>query len=231
MPSREVRKEVPKKAIRPLLRSARSKQDSKTCRKYSILLVSDLAYGEICFDGYRPHSVFEVEGAEDIAVEFHSFSKTFNMAGWRVGFVVGKKEFIDTIYAMKSNMDYGTATIVQDAAIRALSIDYREVEKIVANYERRRDLAISMLNSLGWNIKKTIATMYLWLKVPNGYNSKEFCKYVLDKTGVVLTPGIAFGHYSDGYFRLSLVQPDEKIKEALLRLKNAGIGYFSTAKY
>ena len=168
------------------------------CRKYSILLVSDLAYGEICFDGYRPHSVFEVDGAEDIAVEFHSFSKTFNMAGWRVGFVVGKKEFIDTIYAMKSNMDYGTATIVQDAAIRALSIDYREVEKIVANYQRRRDLAISMLKDLGWDLKKTIATMYLWLKVPNGYTSKEFCKYVLDTTGVVLTPGIAFGDYSDG---------------------------------
>ena len=201
------------------------------CRKYSILLVSDLAYGEICFDGYRPHSVFEVKGAEDIAVEFHSFSKTFNMAGWRVGFVVGKKEFIDTIYAMKSNMDYGTATIVQDAAIKALQIDYKHVEKIVANYARRRDLAIGMLHELGWNIKKTIATMYLWLKVPDGFTSKEFCKFVLDKTGVVLTPGIAFGEYSDGYFRLSLVQPDEKIKEALTRLKNANIGYLSCAKY
>lgn len=195
------------------------------CRKYSILLVSDLAYGEICYDGYRPHSIFEVEGAEDIAVEFHSFSKTFNMAGWRVGFVVGKKEFIDTIYAMKTNMDYGTATIVQDAAIKALNMDYKNVEEIVSNYARRREMVVDLLKELGWEIQKTSATMYLWLKVPEGYTSKEFCKYVLDSTGVVLTPGIAFGSYSDGYFRLSLVQPDEKIKEALTRLKDANIGY------
>ncbi len=195
------------------------------CRKYSILLVSDLAYGEVCYDGYRPHSIFEVEGAEDVAVEFHSFSKTFNMAGWRVGFVVGKRDFIDTIYAMKTNMDYGTATIVQDAAIKALNMDYTNVEKIIANYARRRDMAIEMLHDLGWNLKKTAGTMYLWLKVPSPYKSKEFCKMVLDKTDVVLTPGIAFGTYSDGYVRLSLVQPDEKIKEALIRLKNANIGY------
>ncbi|MBQ2872110.1 LL-diaminopimelate aminotransferase [bacterium] len=195
------------------------------CRKYSILLVSDLAYGEICYDGYRPHSIFEVEGAEDIAVEFHSFSKTFNMAGWRVGFVVGKKEFIDTIYAMKTNMDYGTATIVQDAAIKALNMDYKNVEEIVSNYARRREMVVDLLKELGWEIQKTSATMYLWLKVPEGYTSKEFCKYVLDSTGVVLTPGIAFGSCSDGYFRLSLVQPDEKINEALTRLKDANIGY------
>lgn len=195
------------------------------CRKYSILLVSDLAYGEICYDGYRPHSIFEVEGAKDIAVEFHSFSKSFNMAGWRAGFVVGKKEFIDIIYAMKTNMDYGTSTIVQDAAIEALNMDYSNVEKIVGNYARRREFVIDMLKELGWNVTKTCATMYLWLKVPEGYTSKEFCKYVLDKTGVVLTPGIAFGTHSDGYFRLSLVQSDERIKEALSRLKNANICY------
>lgn len=199
------------------------------CRKYSILLVSDLAYGEICYDGYRPHSIFEVEGAKDVAVEFHSFSKTFNMAGWRVGFVVGKKEFIDTIYAMKTNMDYGTATIVQDAAIRALNMDYNHVENIVANYARRREMVVDLLGELGWEVSKTTATMYFWLKVPKGFTSKEFCKYVLDKTGVVLTPGIAFGKYSDGYFRLSLVQPDEKIQEALQRLKHANITYNLTS--
>lgn len=195
------------------------------CKKYNILLVTDLAYGEVVYDGYRPHSIFEVEGAKDIAVEFHSFSKTFNMAGWRIGFVIGKKEFIDTIYAMKTNMDYGTSTIVQDAAIQALDMDYGHVEKIVANYSRRRLFAIEALKELGWDVKKSKATMYLWLKVPAPYKSKEFCKMVLDKTGVVLTPGIAFGNHSDSYFRLSLVQPDDRIKEALERIKNAGIKY------
>lgn len=195
------------------------------CRKYSILLVADLAYGEICYDGYRPISIFEIEGAKDIAVEFHSFSKTFNMAGWRVGFVVGRKEYIDTIYAMKSNMDYGTATIVQDAAVKALEMNYEYVKPTVENYKRRRDLLLDRLADLGWKPKKMQATMYFWLKVPKGYTSKEFCKMVLDKTGVVFTPGIAFGNYSDGYFRLSTVQPDEKIAEALDRLEKHGIKY------
>ncbi len=195
------------------------------CKKHSILLVSDLAYGEICYDGYRPTSIFEIEGAKDIAVEFHSFSKTFNMAGWRIGFVVGRREYIDAIYAMKTNMDYGTATIVQDAAIEALSMDYSYIQPTVDNYQRRRNLLIERLADFGWKVKKMDATMYFWLKVPKGYTSKEFCKMVLDKTGVVLTPGIAFGNHSDGYFRISTVQPDEKIIEALDRLEKHGIKY------
>ena len=184
-----------------------------------------MAYGEICYDGYRPISIFEIEGAKDIAVEFHSFSKTFNMAGWRIGFVVGRKEYIDAIYAMKTNMDYGTATIVQDAAIKALSMDYSFVQPTVDNYKRRRNFLLERLADFGWNVKKMEATMYFWLKVPKGYTSKEFCKMVLDKTGVVFTPGIAFGNYSDGYFRISTVQPDEKILEALDRLEKHGIKY------
>lgn len=195
------------------------------CKKYSILLVADLAYGEVCFDGYRPLSIFNIEGAKDIAVEFHSFSKTFNMAGWRVGFVVGKKEFIEAIYAMKTNMDYGTATIVQDAAIKALQVDYEEIKSTVDAYSRRRDIIANGLKELGWDVKVPTATMYFWLKVPKGYTSKEYCRMVMDKTGVVFTPGVAFGDYSDGYFRLSSVQPDERIKEAFERLKEAGIRY------
>lgn len=195
------------------------------CKKHNILLVSDLAYGEICYDGYRPTSIFEIEGAKDIAVEFHSFSKTFNMAGWRVGFVVGRKEYVDAIYAMKSNMDYGTSTIVQDAAIKALTMDYDFVKPTVENYQRRRNLLLDRLGAFGWDVRKMQATMYFWLKVPKGYTSKEFCKMVLDKTGVVFTPGIAFGNHSDSYFRISTVQPDEKISEALDRLEKAGIRY------
>jgi len=197
----------------------------KFCRDNEILLVSDLAYGEICYDGFRPLSIFSIEGAKDVAVEFHTFSKTFNMAGWRVGFVIGKKEFIDTIFAMKTNVDYGTATIVQDAAIMALKMPYKHVEKTMKKYQDRRDFIIPALNKLGWNIKKTQATMYLWLKVPQGRKSKEFCRSVMDKTGVVFTPGIAFGSHSDNYFRVSIVQSMEKLKEAIERLTKAGIRY------
>lgn len=195
------------------------------CKKYSILLVSDLAYGEVTFDGYRPLSVFSVEGAKDIAVEFHSCSKTFNMAGWRLGFVVGKKEFIDTIFAMKNNMDYGSATIVQDAAIEALNSNEEIWAQTMKNYSERFDYLVKELSNLGWKIKKPKATMYMWLKVPKGHTSKEFCRYVLDTAGVVFTPGIAFGEMSDGYFRLSAVQPIELIKEAMQRLKDYGIRY------
>lgn len=197
----------------------------KFCSENNILLVSDLAYGEICYEGYRSLSIFSIEGAKDIAVEVHTFSKTFNMAGWRVGFIVGKKEFIDTIYAMKTNVDYGTATIVQDAAIEALSMPYEYVEKTVLKYQQRRDFMVDAMQKLGWKVRKAEATMYLWLKVPSGKKSKEFCKEVLDKTGVVLTPGVAFGKMSDGYFRLSLVQNLDKLQSAVKRLEEANIRY------
>lgn len=196
------------------------------CRKYNILLVSDLAYAETCYDGYRPNSIFTVEGAKDIAVEVHSFSKTFNMAGWRVGFVCGKKEFIEVIHAMKTNTDYGTSTIVQDAAITALQMPFEHVEAIMDKYDSRREFVAKSLNKLGWKMKRSPATMYFWLKVPKGYDSKSFCKMVLDKTGVVFTPGIAFGEMSDDHFRLSIVQPDERLKLAFDRLEEAGIRYF-----
>lgn len=197
----------------------------KFCTENNILLISDLAYGEVCYGDYRPISIFSIEGAKDIAIEVHTFSKTFNMAGWRIGFVLGKKEFVDTVFTMKTNVDYGTATIVQDAAITALEMPYEHVEKTMKKYQKRRDFMIPALNELGWNLKMTEATMYLWLKVPNKRKSKEFCKFVMDTTGVVFTPGVAFGALSDDYFRVSLVQSEEKLKEAVERLKKAGIKY------
>jgi len=195
------------------------------CKKYSILLCYDMAYGEVCFDGYRPPSIFSIEGAKDVAVEYHSFSKTFNMAGWRIGFVVGREDYIKAIHDMKTNTDYGTSSIVQDAAIAALEVDYSHIKKTMDNYARRRIFTTEGFTKLGWKTRKTAATMYLWLKIPKGYDSKSWCKMVLEKTGVVFTPGIAFGKYSDGFFRVSLVQPDEQIKEALERLEKAGIRY------
>ncbi len=195
------------------------------CKKYNILLVSDLAYGEVCYDNYRPLSIFNIEGAKDIAIEFHSFSKTFNMAGWRAGFAVGKKEFIDVLYAMKSNIDYGTSSIVQDACIAALEMDYKYVQEIMDKYNSRRELVAQSFNKLGWHMKRSSATMYFWLKVPRGRKSKEFCKDVLFKTGVMFTPGIAFGEYSDDHFRVSIVQPTSRLEEAFRRLEKANIRF------
>lgn len=195
------------------------------CKKYNILLCSDLAYSEITFDGYRPPSVFEVEGAKEIAIEFYSFSKSYNMAGWRIGFAVGNQEFINNLYTMKTNIDYGTSSIIQDAAIAALNMDEASCCDIAGGYQRRRDFMVEGFKKLGWDVKKSKATMYLWLKVPKGYDSKSWCKMVLDKAGVVFTPGIAFGKYSDDYFRTSLVASDERLYEALNRLEKANILY------
>lgn len=195
------------------------------CRENDILIISDLAYGEICFNGYRPSSIFEIEGAEDVAVEVHTCSKTFNMAGWRVGFVVGKKEFVDTVFAMKLNFDYGTSNIMQDAAIAAMKMPYKYVEKTMKKYAKRQKIMVQAFEELGWTVNKTNATMYLWLKVPQGLKSKEFCKNVMDRTGVVFTPGVAFGQDGDGYFRVSLVQDEKLLKEAIRRLKTEGIRY------
>lgn len=195
------------------------------CRENSILLVSDLAYGEICYDGFRPLSVFAIEGAKDVALEVHTCSKTFNMAGWRVGFVVGKKELVDAVFAMKLNFDYGTSNIMQDAAVAAMEMPYKHVEATMKKYKERRDYLVDAFKDLGWEVKKPCATMYLWLKVPSGWKSKEFCRMVMDKTGVVFTPGMAFGTSGDDYFRVSFVQDLKRVKEAVRRLKEANIRY------
>lgn len=197
----------------------------KFCTENNILLVSDMAYGEICYDGFRPLSIFSIEGAKDVALEVHTCSKTFNMAGWRVGFIVGKQEFIDALFALKVNFDYGTATIMQDAAIAAMNMPYKYVESTMKKYKKRRDYLVKEFRNLGWDIKTPDATFYLWPKVPYGMKSKEFCKMVMDKTGVVFTPGMAFGKNGDNYFRVSLVQDIKKIKEAVERLKEAKIYY------
>lgn len=197
----------------------------KFCIDNAILLVSDLAYGEICYDGYRPLSIFAIEGAKEVALEVHTCSKTFNMAGWRVGFVLGKKELVDTVFAMKLNFDYGTSNIMQDAAIAAMEMPYEHVEETMKKYQERRDYLVEEFQNLGWKVRKPVATMYLWLKVPSGMKSKEFCKMVMDKTGVVFTPGMAFGKNGDDYFRVSFVQDIERIKESIKRLKAANIRF------
>lgn len=196
------------------------------CREYNILLISDLAYGEVCFSNYRPYSIFSIEGAKDIAMEFHSFTKTFNMAGWRCGFAVGKKEFISTLYAMKSNNDYGMSNIVQDACVEALRMPIDYVKGIMDRYDSRREIVAQGFTDLGFYAPRSDATMYFWIKIPDKFkHSMDFCKYVLDKAGVLITPGSAFGEMSDDHFRVSLVQPILRLQEVFERLKKAGIKY------
>jgi LL-diaminopimelate aminotransferase len=198
------------------------------CRKYGIVLVSDLAYGEICYDGYRPPSIFNVPGAKDVSIEFHSFSKSFNMAGWRIGFAVGNKEIVKALYSLKTNLDYGVSSALQDGATYALNHAESFLPDIVKTYQERRDVVVKGFKELGWTIEPTKATLYVWLPIPESFeHSKAWCRYLMDTTDVVITPGIAFGEAGDRFFRVSLVSPKETLQKALERLKDKGIRYES----
>ncbi|HEY9653830.1 MAG TPA: aspartate aminotransferase [Coleofasciculaceae cyanobacterium] len=196
-------------------------------RKYEILLVHDLCYAELAFDGYQPTSLLEIPGAKDISVEFHTLSKTYNMAGWRVGFVVGNRHIIQGLRTLKTNLDYGIFAAIQSAAEAALDLPDVYVNEVQARYRRRRDFLIDGFAQLGWTIPKTKATMYLWMPCPPGQSSTDFALNVLQQTGVVLTPGNAFGVAGEGYVRVSLIAECERLAEVLRRFKQANI-YYST---
>lgn len=196
------------------------------CKKYDIILVHDFAYAEIYFDGKKPPSILSIPGAKEIAIEFHTTSKTFGMPGWRCGFAVGNRELIESLRKIKTNLDYGLFTAVQKAAIAAMTLDEKEyIEQVRATYQRRRDLFVAGMNSLGWAIKKPSASLYVWLPVPRGFDSTEFTMHVIEKTGVVFAPGISFGELGEGYVRAALVAGEARLGEALDRLKKAGIRY------
>lgn len=194
-------------------------------RKYEILLVHDLCYAELAFDGYQPTSLLEIPGAKEIGVEFHTLSKTYNMAGWRVGFVVGNRHIIQGLRTLKTNLDYGIFAALQTAAKAALQLPDVYVHEVQARYRRRRDFLIEGLAELGWTIPKTKATMYLWVPCPPGTNSTDFALDVLQKTGVVLTPGNAFGEAGEGYVRVSLIAECDRLAEVLRRFKQSRIYY------
>ncbi len=194
-------------------------------RKYEILLVHDLCYAELAFDGYRPTSLLEIPGAKEIGVEFHTMSKTYNMAGWRVGFVVGNRHIIQGLRTLKTNLDYGIFAALQSAAEAALQLPDSYLEEVQTRYSTRRDFLIQGLGELGWDIPKTKATMYLWIPCPPGMTSTDFALDVLQKTGVVMTPGNAFGSGGEGYVRISLIAECDRLGEALNRFKQAGISY------
>jgi len=196
--------------------------------KYEILLVHDLCYAELAFDGYQPTSLLEIPWAKEIGVEFHTLSKTYNMAGWRVGFVVGNRHVIQGLRTLKTNLDYAIFAALQSAAETALQLPDVYLQEIQDRYRRRRDFLIQGLAQLGWDIPKTKATMYLWVNCPLGIGSTDFALSVLQQTGVVVTPGNAFGIAGEGYVRMSLIAECDRLQEVLRRFKQANICYQST---
>lgn len=191
-------------------------------KKYDIVIASDLAYSEICFDGYRAPSFLQVSGAKDIGVEFGSFSKTYNMAGWRIGFAVGNAKILGYLEKFKSYLDYGVFTALQLAGVAALTGSQACVNEICEVYQKRRDVMVDGMNKLGWRVQKPKATMYLWVSVPEKFKhmkSLEFCEFLLRETGIAVSPGNGFGEYGEGYVRMSLVTHDNRFHDALLRLK------------
>ena len=193
------------------------------CKKYNILLCHDQAYCEMTYDGYVAPSVLEVEGAKDIAIEFFSHSKSYNMTGWRVGFVAGNADAIKALGTIKNNIDSGVFKAIQQAASKAYEAPQEQIDKLNKMYKERKDVMEAGLRELGWDIKPSKATFYLWLRVPSGYTSEEFATLMLEKAGIVVPPGNGYGPYGEGYFRIALTKDVETLKKALARMKEAGI--------
>jgi len=188
-------------------------------KKYDILVCHDAAYSELAFDGFKPISLLEIPGAKEVGVEFHSVSKTFNMAGCRLGFLVGNHEVLKSLAKIKSNIDYGVFHAIQKAGIAALKGGFDYVREYARVYQRRRDLLVEGLAEIGWSIPKPQGSMFLWAPVPKGYkSSREFSFKLLDKTGVVVIPGIAFGSQGDGYVRIALVEEEPVLEEVIKRI-------------
>ena len=195
------------------------------CKKYDILLCSDMAYSEMTFDGYKAPSVLQVEGGKDVAIEFYSHSKSYNMTGWRVGFVCGNADAVKALGTIKNNIDSGTFKAIQDAAAAAFTVDQSLIDNLNKMYQDRRDAAESGFRKLGWDIKPSKATFYLWLPVPKGMTSEEFVTQMLEKAHVVVPPGNGYGSCGEGYFRVALTKDVDTIKECIRRMKDAGIRY------
>ena len=191
-------------------------------REHNIWVVQDLAYADIVFDGYIAPSILQVDGAKEIAVEFFSLSKSYNMPGWRVGFAAGNKELIGALARIKSYLDYGTFTPIQVAAIAALEGDQTCVHEIRDMYQARRDVLCEGLNALGWPVKKPKATMFVWAKIPEQYRemgSLEFAKKLIRDANVAVSPGIGFGQYGDDHVRFALIENEHRTRQALRNIK------------
>ncbi|MDD2688745.1 MAG: LL-diaminopimelate aminotransferase [Candidatus Omnitrophica bacterium] len=191
----------------------------KFAKKNKIIVVSDLAYSEIAYDGYRSASFLEIEGAKDLAIEFHSLSKTYNMTGWRIGFACGNSQLISALTKVKSNIDSGIFSAIQLAGIAALEGPDEHIRNMCILYQKRRDLLTSGLRSLGWQVNSPKATFYVWIKIPTKLDSIKFSNLLLKKADIVVTPGVGFGRFGEGFIRIALTVPEPRIKEAIERLK------------
>jgi alanine-synthesizing transaminase len=191
-------------------------------REFGFWLIHDLAYADIAFDGYKPPSVLQVPGAKDVAVEFFTLSKSYNMPGWRVGFMVGNSTLVNALGRLKSYFDYGTFTPIQVASILALEGPQACVGEICENYRKRRDVLVEGLNKIGWHVPLPKATMFVWARIPEafkGLGSLEFSKLLLTDAKVAVSPGIGFGEYGDGHVRFSLIENEERTRQALRGIK------------
>ncbi len=195
------------------------------CKKYDILLCSDMAYSEMTYDGHKAPSVLQVEGAKDVALEFYSHSKSYNMTGWRVGFVCGNAQAIKALGTIKNNIDSGTFKAIQQAATAAFTIDQSYIDKLNGMYQERRDVMEEGLRELGWDIKPSKATFYIWIPTPGNMSSEEFATLMLEKANVVVPPGIGYGKCGEGYIRIALTKDTDTLKKAIQRMKDAGIRY------
>lgn len=195
------------------------------CREYEILLCHDHAYSEMAYDGYKPPSILQVPGAKDVAMEFHSTSKSYNMTGWRIGFVCGNATGIKGLGQVKTNIDSGAFKAIQRAAIAAFETSSADLAQLMSVYQRRRDIIIDGLKSLGWPVQAPKATLYVWAPVPSGYTSTEFVSLLLEKCGIIVPPGNGYGAAGEGFFRIALTVPEERMHQAIQRLKDQGISY------
>ena len=188
-------------------------------KAHDVAIAHDLAYADVSYDGYRPQSILEVDGARDVAIEFNSLSKAFNMTGWRVGMAVGNAELINALTRVKTNMDSGIPQAIQAMAMAALDGPLDSIEEHNAIYTRRRDRTIEVLRELGLRVEPPKASLYVWARLPEGERSSaDFAGRLIDQTGVVVTPGMSYGEAGEGYIRISLTTPDDRLNEALDRL-------------
>ena len=207
-------------------------------KKHGVYIVHDLAYADIVYDGFKAPSIMQVPGAKDVAVEFFTMSKSYNMAGWRIGFMVGNRELVGALTRIKSYHDYGTFTPIQVGAIEALNGPQECVEEVRKEYEHRRDVMVKGLHDLGWMVEKPKASMYIWAELPEFYKSMgsvEFSKRLLEKAKVAVSPGIGFGEYGEGFVRIALIENADRIRQALRgirqRFKEDGLIQPKTKKF
>jgi LL-diaminopimelate aminotransferase len=190
--------------------------------KHNIAVCHDAPYTEVAFDGYSPVSFLQAPGARDVGMEFHSLSKSYNMTGWRIGMAVGNAEMVGALTRVKSNIDSGIPQAIQYAAIEALLGDQSCVAEHNAVYQRRRGLVMNTLDRIGLRANPPLASLYIWARIPDGYTSLDYCARLLDETSVVVTPGSGYGTCGEGYVRLSLTTPDDRLEEGLSRLEKWG---------